>query len=135
MVVFEYNGKTFYADNFEKKLKRLKITKDNVKIISEDFEFIKKDKHLETEYDENLRVYVLDKSNNHTHIFPVNSVNTKPDILKLFENFIWNNETKTGIRNITIDYINENKILLNGIPKYPINRMGDMCELIHEYNW
>lgn len=135
MIVFEYNGKTFYADNFEKKLKRLKITKNDVKIINDDFEFVRKDKHLETEYDEFTRAYILDKSNNTIHVICVDSLEYKPDIFKLFEKYIWNNETKTGIKYINNDYIKNNMILLNGIPKFPLNIIGDTCELIKEYNW
>lgn len=136
MVVFEYKGKTFYADNFEKKLKRLKASIDDVKIIDENFDFVRKDKHLETEYVDLNRVFVYDKETHTVTIFYVDSLQYKPDIFKLFEKLIWNNETKTGIRHITIDYITNNMTILNGIPKFPLGDRGvENIELIKEYDW
>ena len=46
MIKFKYNGKIFAPSNFEKKLQKLGITKDDIEIIEEEKEVILNDTKL-----------------------------------------------------------------------------------------
>lgn len=118
---FEYKGKRFFTENLDKKLKRLKTTIDNITIINVTDTKLNQKKEEVIEYVDNKWVAIWNKLNNTIIQHLVDNLKIKPDIYKLFENSFWNDETKTGIRDITIENIqNGNLILLDGYPKFPL---------------
>ena len=113
---FIYDNKTYFTSKLDKKLKKLHITKDDIEIIRE-FEEIENNKAKQAEknnqeIENNNLFYYLDPSTNYTYISISNDKTH-------FINAMWNEETKTGIKEWTIDFINR-LILLDRKPTYPI---------------
>ena len=98
--IFIYKGQKISTPNLEKKLKRMKITLDDIEIIKEEpkqeIKYIEED-DLET-------VYVKSTKDDLTRITVVLK-GTRPPLKELFKSHIWNPETKTGIRNMTEEFI------------------------------
>lgn len=96
---FIYKGKTITTPNLDKKLKRMKISIDDIKIIpttekkketSDELEDWMRDKemaNLVTDSDNLKRVVIVPKGE-------------RPDIVELLKNQIWNPTTKTGLYSI-----------------------------------
>ena len=103
-MTFKYNGKIISTPNLEKKLKRMKISIDDIEIIDdipkkkeeesgiEDYMLNKEQVIVRSTKDEIRRVCYIQKG-------------TRPSFKKLFEKVMWNPQTKTGIREMTEDYI------------------------------
>ncbi len=100
---FKYNGKIITTPNLEKKLKRMKISIDDIEIIDnpikkkevdsgiEDYMLNKKQMVVRSTQDDIRRIVYVDS--------PI------PIIFELFKNQIWNPETKTGIKYLTRDFL------------------------------
>lgn len=102
---FKYNGKIITTPNLEKKLKRMKLSINDIEII--DNPIIKK-----KEPESGIEDYMLDKEqiivrSTKDEIRRVCYIQkgTRPSFKKLFEKVMWNPQTKTGIREMTEDYI------------------------------
>ncbi len=136
MIEFLYKGQKCFTNNLPKKLKRMKITKDDIEILREFDETEKKVKPEDNnnEFDDWIKVVYWDPITNYTHIGFTHGMN-KPDKNEFFKNSKWNEETKTGLKYCTKEWI-DNVVLLNGIPKYPIV-IGDDGKPVLEtkYNW
>lgn len=134
---FEYNGKRFFTENLQKKLKRLKTTEDKITIINVSDGKLNQKKVEVLEYETINWICIWNKLDNTIIQKHVNNLDVKPDIVKLLENNFWNDIDKTGIRNITYSNIeNGNLILLDGYPKFPIIIGNDgLPELEIKYNW
>lgn len=96
-VTFKYNGKIITTPNLEKKLKRMKLTMEDIEIVNLP---IKKEK--DDEYEESDKEMVIVRS---TEDF-IRRVCYIPKgkhipISELFRNHIWNPETKTGVKGMT----------------------------------
>jgi hypothetical protein len=102
-VTFKYNGKTISTPNLEKKLKRMKISIDDIEIIENP---VKKEKPsndgIEDYMKDKEQVVVRSTQDNIRRICYIPK-GTRPPFKKLFEKVIWNG--KTGIKEITNEYI------------------------------
>ena len=99
---FKYNGKIITTPNLEKKLKRMKISIDDIEIIDNP---IKK----ENSSNNGIEDYMLDKEQvivcstiDNTRRVCYVLKGTKPPFKKLFEKQKWNG--KTGIKGFTDEY-------------------------------
>lgn len=100
---FKYKEKIITTPNLEKKLKRMKISLDDIEIIDnpikkkevdsgiEDYMLNKKQMIVRSTQDDIRRIVYVD--------------NPIPTIFELFKNQIWNPETKTGIKYLTKDFL------------------------------
>ena len=130
MIEFIYNGNKYYTEKLDKKLKRLKITKDDIQIIRE-FNPIKEQETIE--YPDWYYCYFYNPNNKISYI-TVSKDHKKPDKSELYKN-IFNNETKTGIKEFTKEYI-DNLILLDGKPKFPITLDKNNLPILETiYEW
>lgn len=130
MIRFVYNGNMFYTDNLPKKLKRLKITEND---ITDVHEFEEKKKSTDTEDINYTYIYFFDPETKHTHIFAQKTAEKPTDKNIFFKDLLKNNGDGTGY--YTAEIV-DRVVLLNGIPKYPINIKSDgTVELETIYNW
>lgn len=100
---FKYQGKIITTPNLEKKLKRMKISINDIEIIDnpikkkepksgiEDYMLNKRQVIVRSTEDNIRRVCYIDKS--------------LPPISELFKNHIWNPETKTGVKGMTREFL------------------------------
>lgn len=97
---FKYNGRIYNPVDTEKKLKKLGITIEDIEIIPEE-------KPIEEKIEDlgKRKVCILNTIDNSKRIAFVPKDEPNPEIEKLLERFKWNPTTKTGIREITPDYI------------------------------
>jgi hypothetical protein len=99
-ITFKYQGKIITTPNLEKKLKRMKISIDDIEIIKK--EIVKEEKEEEND----LKVIkVKSNEDDYTWIFRIPVNEGLPPISKLFKTMIWNPKTKTGVKNITREYL------------------------------
>ena len=108
MIEFSYKDKVFYATNLDKKLKRLKLTREDITILREYDEVKSKEKD---EYPDWYYCHFYDPLTKYCYI-TVSKDQTKPD--------------KSIIKDIVNDVIYDRLVLLDGKPKYPI--------ILNEYN-
>lgn len=97
---FKYNGRIYNPVDVEKKLKKLGITMEDIEIIPEE-------KPIEEKIEDlgKRKVVILNTIDNSKRIAFVPKDEPNPEIEKLLERFKWNPKTKTGIREITPEYI------------------------------
>lgn len=103
---FKYQGKIITTPNLEKKLKRMKISIDDIEIIETP---IKK----ENSSDNGIEDYMLNKrkvivrstEDNIRRVCFIDKDKGLPPISELFKDLIWNPETKTGIKEITEEFL------------------------------
>ena len=99
-ITFKYKGKIITTPNLEKKLKRMKISIDDIEIIEnikkisipegiEDFMLNKKMVIVRSTEDDIRRICYVDKDKG------------LPTISELFKNHVWNTKTKIGIKELT----------------------------------
>lgn len=131
MIDFIYNGKTYSTENLDKKLKRLKIKKEDIQIIRE-YNPIKQ--NIQDEYPDWYYCYFYNPITKYSHIVvSKDHVKPKNDILY---NLIYNPETKTSCKEYTKEYI-DNLILLDGKPIFPIviDENTKLPKLEKTYDW
>ena len=102
---FKYKGTIITTPNLEKKLKRMKLSINDIEIIDNP---IKKEKSPSNELEDYMKdvTKVIVRSN----IDDIRRVcyipkDYRPTIRELFKNHIWNPTTKTGIKEITEEYL------------------------------
>lgn len=109
LIEFLYKGEKYCCESLPKKLRRMKITEADIEILPP------KDKRIE--YENKKYIYFYNPNNKHTiqvgYDYENNEMSDKYECLK---GMIWNNETKTGVRDFNMD----DWVLLNGKPEYPI---------------
>ena len=100
---FKYKDTIITTPNLDKKLKRMKISINDIEIIDnpikkkesksgiEDYMLNKRQVIVRSTEDDIRRVCYIDES--------------LPPISKLFKNHIWNPETKTGIKGMTREFL------------------------------
>ena len=100
---FKYQGKIITTPNLEKKLKRMKISIDDIEIIQTP---IKKESNdgIEDYMINKQRVVVRSTEDNIRRICYIPK-DYLPNIEDLFKKEIWNPETKTGIKGLTKEFI------------------------------
>lgn len=93
MVTFEYNGKQITTPNLEKKLKRMKISLEDIKIIPTLEKIIPESGFNDFDKEQ---VIVRSTQDDIRRVCYV-TIGARPPLKELFRNQIWNPETKTGI--------------------------------------
>ena len=98
MTTFKYKDTIISTPNLEKKLKRMKLTLQDIEILPE------KEAIVEQEEDDWKRPLVRLKSSLDNHIYSIYSEVKPEDPTELIKNLIWNEDNKTGIRGFTEEY-------------------------------
>ena len=102
-ITFKYNGKIISTPNLEKKLKRMKISIDDIEIIQAKKEPKKIDNSLEDFMLDKERLIVRSTKDNIRRVVYVKK-GTRPPFKKLFEKQKWNPISKTGIKGFDDEY-------------------------------
>lgn len=101
---FKYNNKIYSTPNLEKKLKRMKISIDDIEIIDNP---VKKEKKVESGIEDYMigkrRVIVRSTEDDIRRICYVDE--PLPPISNLFESQMWNPETRTGVKGLTPEFL------------------------------
>lgn len=104
-ITFKYQGKIISTPNLEKKLKRMKISIDDIEIIPN-----KKEKKIESGldsfYENKVQVIVRSTEDDIRRVCFIDKNKSRPLISELFKNVIWNSESKTGIKGMTTEFLN-----------------------------
>ena len=95
-ITFKYNDKIITTPNLEKKLKRLKLSLEDIEIIDTPIKKPKEDNGIEDYMLDKERVIIRSTSDNIRRVCYVIK-GTRPPIKKLFEKQRWNPITKTGL--------------------------------------
>lgn len=102
---FKYNGKIISTPNLEKKLKRMKISIDDIEII----DVPKKEKSSNDEIEDYMlnkrRIIVRSTEDNIRRVCFVDKDKGLPPISELFKDYMWNPETKTGVKGMTREFL------------------------------
>ena len=96
-ITFKYNGKQYTTNNLEKKLNKLGITEKDIELLG--------NKVVEIEETNKRQIIVRSTEDDIRRICYTDKNKSLPTILELFKNQIWNPETKTGIKEITEEYL------------------------------
>jgi len=96
---FKYKGKIITTPNLEKKLKRMKLSIDNIEIIESDKKALPNN---EVE-DSNLKQVIVRSTKDNIRRICYIPKDYTPTIYELFKDEIWNSKTKTGVKDITED--------------------------------
>jgi len=103
---FKYKGTIITTPNLEKKLKRMKLSIDDIEIIDNP---IKKEKSPSNELEDYMKdvtkVIVRSNIDDIRRVCFIKKDEPRPTMRELFKNHIWNPTTKTGIREITEEYL------------------------------
>ena len=99
-IVFKYKGKIITTPNLEKKLKRMKISIDDIEIVNNTFKKVDE----EDSDEDKVRVIIRSTSDNIRRVCYIQK-GTHPPIKKLFEKLMWNPKTKTGIKELTEEFL------------------------------
>lgn len=102
-ITFKYNGKIISTPNLEKKLKRMKISINDIEIL-EKIEDVKKEPII-TEEPLMRQVIVRSTEDEIRRVCYIPKDSGLPPISELFKNHIWNPETKTGIKGLTREFL------------------------------
>ena len=100
---FKYKGKIITTPNLEKKLKKMKISIDDVEIIDNPIKKKKLPEGIEDYMLNKKRMIVRSTEDDIRRICFVDE--PLPSISELFKDQIWNPETKTGIKYLTKDFL------------------------------
>ena len=92
----------YETPNLKKKLKRMKISLEDIEIIEKSNPIEKNDDCVDVK---EYKVYE-DINTKHTYWFLIEK-GTNPTIEEVFKDLLWNPETKTGVKEITLEYINK----------------------------
>ena len=99
---FMYNGRIYNPSNLEKKLKKMGITINDIEVIPEEKK--KEESGIEDYMLDKERVIVRSTEDEIRRVCYIQK-GTRPPFKKLFEKVMWNPQTKTGIKEMTEDYI------------------------------
>ena len=104
-ITFKYKDKIITTPNLEKKLKRMKISLEDIEIVDTPKEKSKSQSVWEFEGIKEWRYYKHPNSNiRHCCLI---DIGTNPSKEEIFKNLLWNESTKTGVRKFTKEYIDE----------------------------
>ena len=102
-VTFKYNGKIITTPDLEKKLKRMKISIDDIEIIEKPITVKKENEGVEDYMLNKRQIIVRSTLDNIRRVCYVNKNESLPTIKKLFEKQMWNGQT--GIKELTYEYL------------------------------
>lgn len=103
-MTFKYQGKIITTPNLEKKLKRMKISIEDIEIIEEPV-VQKKEEDGQDELMKDKKMVIVRSNIDDIKRVCYIPMDYRPTMRELFKNHIWNPKTKTGIREITEDYL------------------------------
>lgn len=103
-MTFKYQGKIITTPNLEKKLKRMKISIDDIEIIEEQIVQKKQEDELDECMKDKVKVIVRSNIDDIRRVCFI-PIDHRPTIRELFKNHMWNPQTNTGIREITEEYL------------------------------
>ena len=99
---FKYQGKIISTPNLGKKLKRMKISIDDIEIIeTQEPKKQEKEEYDEDEY-ENVNLITPLKEGKIVIRVPKG---TRPNLVEYLKKFLWDPVTKTGIKEYTIEFL------------------------------
>lgn len=98
-ITFKYNGKQYTTNNLEKKLNKLGISENDIELLGNKF------KVVEIEESNKQRVIVRSNIDDTRRVCFIDKNKSRPTMKELFKNHLWNPLTKTGIREITEEYL------------------------------
>lgn len=98
-VTFIYNGKQYTTNNLEKKLNRLGITEENIQLLGNKYRVV------EIEESDKIKVIVRSTEDEYRRICFIPKDKPRPTIRELFKNQMWNPSTKTGIKELTEEFL------------------------------
>ena len=102
-MTFKYNGKIISTPNLEKKLKRMKISINDIEIIDDIIPIKKVEEGIDDLYKDKEKLIVRSTKDDIRRVVYVQK-GTRPPFKKLFEKQKWNPDTKTGIREFNDEY-------------------------------
>ena len=102
-MTFKYNGKIISTPNLEKKLKRMKISMDDIEIIDDSIILKEEDNGFEDYMIDKEKLIVCSTKDDIRRVVYVQK-GTRPPFKKLFEKQKWNPDTKTGIKEFNDEY-------------------------------
>ena len=102
-MTFKYQGKIITTPNLEKKLKRMKISIDDIEIIEE--QIVQNKQEDEDELMKDKRMVIVRSNIDDIRRVCYIPMDYRPTMRELFKNHIWNPKTKTGIQEITEEYL------------------------------
>ena len=101
---FKYNGRIYNPVNIEKKLKKMGITMEDIEILPDE-----KKKELPTGVEDYMlnkrQIIVRSTEDNIRRVCFIDKNKGLPTIYELFKKNIWNPETKTGIKYLTLEFL------------------------------
>lgn len=100
---FKYKGQIISTPNLEKKLKRMKISINDIEIIKEEKKL--KEEELPELLDTHRKVRIRSTLDGSTRIGYIPKDSSNPEIKDLLKRFMWNPTTKTGLKELTEDYV------------------------------
>lgn len=100
---FKYKGKIITTPNLEKKLKRMKISIDDIEIIDTPIKKKEVDSGLEDYMLNKKQMIVRSTQDDIRRIVYVDKDKSLPTISELFKNQMWN--SRTGIKELTREYL------------------------------
>lgn len=103
-VTFKYKETIITTPNLEKKLKRMKLSIDDIEIIDNP---IKKEESsgLEDYMKDKIEVIVRSNIDDIRRVCLIDKNQSRPTMRELFKNHLYNPITKTGIKEFTEDYL------------------------------
>lgn len=101
-VTFKYNGKIISTPNLEKKLKRMKISIDDIEIIETPIKEVKKEEIKDEDEYENVNL--ITPLDNKIRVIRVPK-GMRPNLVEYLKKFLWDPVTKTGIKEYTIEFL------------------------------
>lgn len=105
-ITFKYKGTIITTPNLEKKLKRMKLSIDDIEIIDNPIKKEKSPSHeLEDYMKDKIKVIVRSNIDDVRRVCFIKKDEPHPTIKELFKNQLWNPNTKTGIKEFTEDYL------------------------------
>lgn len=104
-MTFKYQDKIITTPNLEKKLKRMKISINDIEILEEQEIPKQKEDGLDEWMIDKVKVIVRSNIDDIRRVCFINKKDSRPTMRELFKNHIWNPQTKTGIREITEEYL------------------------------
>ena len=99
---FKYQGKIITAPNLEKKLKRMNLTLEDIEIIPT----VKKEIKIEEPEDDRIKLIIKSTQDSYSRVSFIPKDKPIPSIKELLKPYMWNPITKTGIKELTEDYLN-----------------------------
>ena len=102
---FKYQGKIITTPNLEKKLKRMKISVDDIEIINAPVKKEESNEGLEDYMLNKRKVIVRSTEDDVRRVCFIDKDKGLPTMSELFKDVMWNPETKTGIKGMTREYL------------------------------